>query len=678
MIGYCGAPRRRVIWPSRRPSGAGSRCGARTSYSRHPCPVSPVTFTLTLQADRHEQGADRSRLRRGVCLLPLHMAAEIAARHAKLAGTTFRIWIHQKQGEGKGERVATGGQSELLGILLRLREVLLGSHMPLEVPDVDLARKVREEMIDQLEDYILPRAIQIDAPLLAVVGGSTGAGKSTLVNTLVGQPVSETGVLRPTTRDPVLVHHPDDAPWFHEARILPDMLRSSTDSGGTYSLQLVSSEKLPVGLAILDAPDVDSVVEHNRELAAELLGAADLWLFVTSAARYADQVPWDNLRAAAQRTTAVAMVLDRTQPKAVREVSSHLARMMSARRLGDAPLFTVPESTLDSQGLLPEKTVEPIRSWLHSMSADTTGREEVVRQTLDGAVRSLSHRTREIADATEKQAEALSTLRAHADTAYRTRVEAVEGATHDGTLLRGEVLARWQDFVGSGDLIRALEERATPWRDRLSKAVRGRPQSAEQLLDAVEAALVSMLKEHAESAAEETATAWLATEAGRPLVDDSDQQLGRASPGFRSAAEHAVQDWQNAVFRIVRDEGADMRSKERFVAYGVDLLALSLMVVVFADSSDAPGTAPGVGGQAGDGVAVARKLLVAVLGEDAVRELADQAREDLRVRAEGLLWSEHKIVDDVLHGLQLSEDVSAQLRQMVRDIDDARLMELPS
>ncbi len=62
---------------------------------------------------------------------------------------------------------------------------------------------------------------------------------------------------------------------------------------------------------MLDAPDVDSVEERNRALAAQLLAAADLWLFVTSAARYADQVPWEFLKAAAERSTAVA---DRARP----------------------------------------------------------------------------------------------------------------------------------------------------------------------------------------------------------------------------------------------------------------------------------------------------------------------------------------------------------------------------
>ena len=63
---------------------------------------------------------------------------------------------------------------------------------------------------------------------------------------------------------------------------------------------------------MLDAPDVDSIDQSNRDLAAQLLAAADLWLFVTSAARYADQVPWDYLRRASERATSVAVVLDRT------------------------------------------------------------------------------------------------------------------------------------------------------------------------------------------------------------------------------------------------------------------------------------------------------------------------------------------------------------------------------
>jgi energy-coupling factor transporter ATP-binding protein EcfA2 len=215
--------------------------------------------------------------------------------------------------------------TKMITALVQLRGALREVALPLELPGVEEQRTALGEMVDQLEDYVIPRLMTIDAPMLAVVGGSTGAGKSTLVNSLVGTAVTKPGLLRPTTRSPVLVHHPADARWFGQDRLLPELERVSTSTNDPDALQLVASESVPLGLAILDAPDIDSVEERNRTLAAQLLAAADLWLFVTSAARYADQVPWDFLRSAAERSAAVAIVLDRTAPEAIEQVSTHCA-----------------------------------------------------------------------------------------------------------------------------------------------------------------------------------------------------------------------------------------------------------------------------------------------------------------------------------------------------------------
>lgn len=564
-----------------------------------------------------------------------------------------------------------GQATELISVLVRLRQGLIDAQLPFDGPDSDTARSERTELGKQLDDHIIPRLVQFEAPLLAVVGGSTGAGKSTLVNSLVGRKVSEPGVLRPTTRSPVLIHNPDDAKWFGADRMLHELERTDRATGDQGALQLVALPGMPAGLAILDAPDVDSVEERNRVLAAQLLAAADLWLFVTSAARYADQVPWEFLKEAAERSTAVAVVLDRTTPTAVREVSSHLARMLTSRGLGDSPLFTVPEAALDEEGLLPPSAVAAIRSWLDSLGADSAARSAVVRRTLDGAVRSLNKRVRLVADAADVQVQVSAQLRADATRAYADSRRSVDEACQDGTLLRGEVLARWQEFVGTGELLKSLEERVGRLRDRLLSAARGRPQPAQKLTVAVESGLETLILEHAESAAERAAQAWGQSPAGRQLLAAAPGDIDRASREFRANVERSVRDWQGDVLELVRTEGSDRRATARFLAYGVNGLGVALMMVVFAHTAGLTGAEVGV---AGGTAVVGQKILEAVFGDQAVRRLAEGARKNLEGRVQGLWQGELGRFTDVLDAHPVSEGAGERLREFARDVNDIRLL----
>lgn len=558
--------------------------------------------------------------------------------------------------------LTTQATAQMVTTLVRLREALETAQLPLSIPDVEVARRARVEMLDQLEDYVLPRLIQIDAPLLTVVGGSTGAGKSTLVNSLIGTRVTEPGVLRPTTRSPVLVFNPSDAAWFNNPRILPDLRRTDDASVDPGALQLVESTAIPPGLAVLDAPDIDSVEEQNRTLAAQLLGAADLWLFVTSAARYADQIPWEYLRQAADRSAAVAIVLDRTAPDAVEEVSTHLARMLSARGLRDSPLFIVPEGDVDEAGLLPSNTVRDIRAWLSSLAMDQDARHAVVRQTLEGAIRTLPTRSYAVADASHDQLEVQTLLRRDAELAYEAALNEVDHASADGTLLRGEVLARWQEFVGSGEFLHGIESKVSRIRDRVSNAVKGQPQQASLLTAAVESALQTLLLEHAEAAAERTDAAWRLITSGRDLLESSPEDLSRASRGFRFAAEQSVRDWQQALAEMVREEGGDKRATAKFLAYGVNGLSVALMVVVLASNG---------GGESGSAV-LGQKILEAVFGDAATSRLAARARADLNHRMLLLLEGERRRYSDLLDSLGIAPHVEEELRAAARQIDDIR------
>ncbi|MDQ3592401.1 MAG: dynamin family protein, partial [Actinomycetota bacterium] len=503
---------------------------------------------------------------------------------------------------------STTASPDLYPALVTLRDTLRQAPLDLDVPDATADRRARTEMVDQLDDYVIPRVVQVDAPLLAVVGGSTGAGKSTLVNSLVGRPVSRAGVLRPTTRSPVLVHHPDDAHWFGPDRILPDLARTSAPSTDVGALHLVASPAMPAGLALLDAPDVDSVERANRTLATQLLAAADLWLFTTSAARYADQVPWGFLQTAAERSAAVAIVLDRTAPAAVAEIRAHLQQMLADHGLSDARLFAVPESPVDADGLLPREVVAEIRAWLGDIASDATARADIIQQTLSGALRQLAHRGAELADAVEEQERTTEQLRGDVIEAYAQAVTEVGRSTGDGTLLRGEVLARWQEFVGTGEWMRSLQAQVGRLRDRIAAAVTGRPAPGEDLKVALESSVEQLLRAQADTAAERTVTTWRALPGGPGLLGNRTRELETVGAAFPERAADEVRDWQGYVLDLVRSEGADKRTTARFLSLGVNGAGLVVMVAVFAHTGGLTGGEVAV---AGGTTALGQRLLEA-------------------------------------------------------------------
>jgi energy-coupling factor transporter ATP-binding protein EcfA2 len=550
--------------------------------------------------------------------------------------------------------------SNLTEPLERLRDGLRAVRLELDVPGAEEARRARDDLIAQVDDYVLPRLRQMDAPALIVIGGSTGAGKSTLMNSLVGSVISPAGVLRPTTRAPVLACHPSDVHWYEGDRVLPSLPRVTGGAGPPGTLQLIPTSTLPEGLALLDSPDIDSVLSENRLLANQLLAAADGWLFVTTAARYADAVPWEFLRSARERGTVLSIVLNRVPADADREVPGHLRQMLREEQLGDSDVLVVPEAPLE-QDLLPADALWPVRAWLDGLAADANARAAMVRRTLRGALASLPVRAALVERAAVEQLSAAAQLRAEADVAYAEALREVEGALRSGSLLRGEVLARWHEVVGTGDVMRALETRVGWLRDRLKSIVIGAPAADAELKVTVENRVEAVIRTAAERAAERTATAWRERVPGRALLETA-PQLERASLQLTQAAEEEVRAWQGVVFELVSDEGASKRTTARLASLGVNGAGLTVMLAVFAHTGGLTGGEVIV---AGGTSAVGQKVLEAIFGDQAVRTLATRAREELIERVDRLLRAEAKRFDVVLDAAAPEADSFADLHSAV-------------
>jgi hypothetical protein len=364
---------------------------------------------------------------------------------------------------------------QLLDALSALRDRVAAARFPLPLAGAPRARANRDELLAQLDDYLVPRLREPEAPLLAVVGGSTGAGKSTLVNSLVGRRVSEAGVLRPTTRTPVLVCHPEDHHWFSGMRVLPDLTRvwvphqEATDDlllpgeDPARVLRVETADTMPRGLAILDAPDIDSLVADNRVLAAELVCAADIWVMVTTAARYADAVPWHLLRTAKEYNATLVTVLDRVPHQVVSEVSRQYGALLTKAGLGDVPRFTVPElpESAWGSGLLPATAVASLRTWLVHLAQDPAARQYAMARTAHGVLNSLKARMPELASAAAAQYAAALRLTTAVDSAYDNEHARVRGRLQAGAVLAGDALKRWRAFpldCTAGELLDALVE----------------------------------------------------------------------------------------------------------------------------------------------------------------------------------------------------------------------------
>ena len=561
--------------------------------------------------------------------------------------------------------------------LLNLRKRIAAIPLVFDIPGADEVTAERAKLLSQIDDYLLPRVRQSAAPLLVALVGSTGAGKSTLVNSIVGTQVSQTGVRRPTTNSPVLACHPDDIHWFAENMFLPTLPRVRQEGlarpGRDGLLVLAASEGMTKGVALLDTPDIDSVVRAHYDFAYQFLDASDLWLFMTSASRYADAPVWELLQHARERGAALGVVLSRVPPSHRTELVSHFNAMLDANGIQAENRFVIPETGLVN-GYLPDDIFQPVRDWLEDTAKRDDRRVAVLSQTMAGMLDTFKIRVPRLAAHVDAQVVLRTRLLREAEAAYVTAIAEFDGGTRDGRLLAGEVLARWQDYTASGDLGAALRgKRAISAVRRGSRRARADVGAARHaaLDSALRAALQSLVVSIADRAAEQVARVWRDNPGGAALIaaaeesrarderakrefesafgdtsaDQSSAKQGafdRASTDLPLRVSRAVSAWQDQLMRLMQASSQSSGGSGRDVG-PVSVVTLVALLGEPGQADAFAQAAAGAAAEAAEGrneiVTVPRELLASLVGPAESGALIARARQDLKQRV-GLLLDE--------------------------------------
>jgi energy-coupling factor transporter ATP-binding protein EcfA2 len=593
--------------------------------------------------------------------------------------------------------------------LLNLRKRIAAIPLVFEIPGAADVKIERAKLVSQIDDYLLPRVRRSAAPILVALVGSTGAGKSTLVNSIVGANVSATGVRRPTTNSPVLACHPDEIDWFAENNFLPTLPRVRQEGlarpGRDGLLVLAASEGMPRGIALLDTPDIDSVVQAHHEFAYQFLDASDLWLFMTSASRYADAPVWEILQHARDRKASLGVVMSRVPQQYRTELVGHFTAMLDANGIDAADRFVIPEIPL-IDGILPPDAYQPIRDWLADTADRSDRRVAVLSRTMSGVLDTFKSRVPAIAAHVEAQVLLRADLRRAAERAYHDAFAEAGTGLQNGGLLRGEVIARWDDCMVGGDLRPRRGAKAAKGAAKKGKRARRGPSRTSALDAALRSALEAYIVSLADRAAEQVHGKWRGNPAGAVLLAAAGAQrardvrakqvfesvfgpdgqsgigdpvaadikaadvitpadaaqaaaFGRSSADLATRAARAVGAWQDHVTRLM--EAEDLRPAARRVWLGDN--SLSLVVLVAMLGADAPGVTGSTGSAAEtNGASIyiePRRMLTAVFGEVPLTEILGRAQADLLARVRLLLDEELVRFAEVLDAAGPCDDVAA-------------------
>ena len=556
---------------------------------------------------------------------------------------------------------AVGQLRDLVGRLEALADRRLASR-----PASASANARATQLTDHLRGHVRVRANSLDAPLIVLVLGPTGAGKSTLFNTLAGRAASATGVLRPTTRLAVVLMHPGDR---------AALLNGALARVGADRLQLVEDDAIAPGVALVDAPDIDSIEHTNRELADHLVESADLCLFVTTAIRYADRVPWTVLGRARERGLPLIGLVNRmpTDEADRRAILTDIERLfvdaglidtMASGRDARIELVGVNEGDIElATESLRHAAIAPIAERIEQLRRDREARVELAARALAGSLAGLGQLLDTIADDCEHEAIDVDALLRTANHQYERELISLRDELGRGTFLREEALRHWQRFVGADQITRFFSQGIGRVRGALAAILRPAHAPVAEIRAATTEDLLAVARLHAAEAARRTSTGWVEDHAVATAIAD-DPGLWSTSIDFDDRLRARLDTWMDGIAADIEATGRPKHLLAKGASIGVNVIGTGVVLGTFIHTGGLTGAEVGV---AAGTAFLNQKLLSALFGEAAMAELIAHARNRLDEALAATFAEEIARFERLVLGSGQLTGLAADLRQAAAD-----------
>src|SRR5688500_10301385 len=229
--------------------------------------------------------------------------------------------------------------------------------------------------------------------------------------------------------------------------------------------------------------------------------------------------------------------------------------------------------------------------------------------------------------------------------------------------MRAEVLRQWQDFIGAGQVARMLAQGIGRIAATLRSLIEpGPPAPATEVREGAFADLVALTVQHADTAAQRTATQWSADRYGA-LALETDEGLWRASPGLADWLTDDLERWAGRIGERIRELGGRRKGWAQVASIGVNAVGTSAVLAVFMHTGGLTGAEVGITAAT---AVVNQKLLEAIFGEANVAAFVSRARDALGAILDRAFADEQARYADALGGLPVERDLGEALRDAAR------------